>query len=1133
MRIRSISLQGFKSFGNRTVLELSPRVNVIAGPNGSGKSNIIDGLRWATGGGRASEFRAGEKTELIFHGATGKRSVGYAEVEVELETGEGRVTVTRTLQRDGTGRLRLNGRNARFLDIDEALSGSGLGRGSLAIIGQGEISGVLMADPARLLSFVAEAAGVARLAGRREQAEARLARAKDHMERLQDIHEELQRQLERLADEAEAAERHNELSRESLNLSHTLARARVRSLENDLKELGRQEQQLAQTAAALKEDRDVLQEDLRERRQSLADAQENYREATARYESWRGEVRLRENSLRDIRERLASGRRQEGRLQLELDRLAGLERPVQPTGDRDQLAEHATQAEQQLLALQAERTGLQAKEAEARARLATLQASMRDRELAVSLRQERERNLLQLLADTRNRLAEARTAQDGSGPDPAAELSQVSELLNESRKSLEELRAQLSAQQQRHAHLQADARSLDTNAARLRAAVAARSGFAAGPRLALTAGLPGVIGAVADLLELQAEHRDALAAALGGRSEHIVVETADVARELISFIRHKGAFITVLPLDLVRGRRAQFPAATLKAPGVLGPLIDKVSFDRRFEALFSQLLGSTLLVEDMAHAIRLARAHTERPRLVTLEGELLERGGAMSGGRRQSGASVLGLTAELAQLEEEAEEAEAAAERSEHELRQLQQTVREANAQLHALEDRHGTLTQVAASHREKTAVRTHQLTELSARLGELERDLEQLRAEKLPEEIPEASLRTAEETVRLYSDQLDAMAAKLGTLAAAAQEARGALALHDERQAAHEMQLRRYEQDRQRYAELQQQTAELKAQAGTLEQALTTADEELLELRNSPPVDLKVIASGLEAARQQLSAAERRSDELNGELTGHQEQLDRIRLNLARRETMLESALEEAGRFPPGLPVIEGPERSLRSRLQQVSAELEQLGPVNHRAAAELQQERLRSHQLAADLQDAEAAAAELLESLEQVDAEVTQRSEAAIASVKRSFSEHVSELFGPEAEAAIETIREEGRPAGLGIRLQPPGKRTTQLNLLSVGERTMGALAFLFALMGGTENAGLPIAVLDEVDAPLDEANIQRFTSFVERLAARGTQFLLISHQKTTFSVADAMWGVTSDRGVSSMFSISRSHELSSAGG
>src|SRR5690625_6126910 len=208
--MRAIWLQGFKSFGSRTVLELSPRVNVIAGRNGPGKSNILDGPRWATGGGRASEFRAGEKTELIFHGATGKRSVGYAEVEVELETGEGRVTVTRTLQRDGTGRLRLNGRNARFLDIDEALSGSGLGRGSLAIIGQGEISGVLMADRARLLSFVAEAAGVARLAGAREQAEARLARAKDHMERLQDIHEELQRQLERLAGEAEAAERQHE-----------------------------------------------------------------------------------------------------------------------------------------------------------------------------------------------------------------------------------------------------------------------------------------------------------------------------------------------------------------------------------------------------------------------------------------------------------------------------------------------------------------------------------------------------------------------------------------------------------------------------------------------------------------------------------------------------------------------------------------------------------------------------------------------------------------------------------------------------------------------------------------------------------------------------------------------------------
>src|SRR5690606_37281892 len=177
VRIASLTLQGFKSFGDRTTIEFSPGVTAIVGPNGSGKSNIIDALRWATGGGRATAFRAEEKTELIFHGASGKRSVSLAEVEVELAGPRGTVKVWRSLDRDGNTRLRLNGRASRFLDGEEALAGSGLGRSGLAVIGQGEVSQVLMADPERLLEYVAEAAGAARLATRRDQAAERLEAA--------------------------------------------------------------------------------------------------------------------------------------------------------------------------------------------------------------------------------------------------------------------------------------------------------------------------------------------------------------------------------------------------------------------------------------------------------------------------------------------------------------------------------------------------------------------------------------------------------------------------------------------------------------------------------------------------------------------------------------------------------------------------------------------------------------------------------------------------------------------------------------------------------------------------------------------------------------------------------------------
>lgn len=1126
MRLRSITLHGFKSFGNRTTLELSPRVSVIAGPNGSGKSNVVDALRWATGGGRASEFRAGEKTELIFHGASGKRSVGYAEVEVEVETEQGTVSVQRTLNRDGSGRLRLGGRSARFLDIDEALSGTGLGKGSLAIIGQGEISSVLLADPARLLSFVAEAAGVARLAGRFEQAEERLARAEEHMIRLEDLHEELTRHLTRLEEEAQEAHRHQELSRENLALQFSLARVRRENLEAELARLAEQETAVLQSVAALTGDRAALAESLEERREQLGTQQENYRQATAATEAWKGEVRLAENRHEVLADRLREVRRQAGQLQQEINALAGALAPEKPEGDEATLAAASSQAAAELEQLRSARPDLQARVAATRTELQDLETGARAHEHEAARHQERLAAVQAQYDSVTGRLAGAEFESEASADEDDALLG-LQELVRNLTVRQDELRQRLAEAQAGHADAAAQARGLETSLGRMRAAIEARSGFAQGPRLALGSGITGIHGAVADLLEVDEVHRQALAAALGGRSEYVVVESAEQAQAVIRFVRDKRAFVTVMPLDLVQGRSVQVDGRLLQAPGVVGPAIELIDFEPRYTRLFSQLLGSTLLLEDMDSAVALARAQRDRPRLVTLDGEILDAGGAMSGGRRNTSASVIGQARELRQLETETDDARGLQEQAQATLAGLQQAVRDTRTELEAAQKELELASAAAAARREQVAIRDHLQAELGSLRAQLQQDLEELARVQLPAPVEPAQLETARTAAEEAGGRLAQLEEQLAAATTAEHAARADLSLWQERMRSWQAARGRFEQDSARLQDMQQRSGGLAAQAAGLEAQLLASDESLTGLKSTPPVDLSALESGLEEARLQLRSASQRLDDTGTELAAEQEQLDRIRLTQARRETMLQAASEEADRFPPGLERLEGSERTLRARLQEVTSELETLGPVNHRAAAELEQERLRAHSLAADLLDAETATAELRSSLAEVDAEVTSRNEAAIEAVKESFVLHARELFGGEAAAAIETIREEGRPTGLAISLQPPGKRTTQLNLLSVGERTMGALAFLFALMDGAGNQGLPIAVLDEVDAPLDEANISRFSSFVERLATRGTQFLLISHQKTTFKVADAMWGITSDRGVSSVFSISRSGE------
>lgn len=1120
MLIRSITLHGFKSFGNRTTLELSPRISVIAGPNGSGKSNVVDALRWATGGGRASEFRAGEKTELIFHGASGKRSLGYAEVEVELQN-DGRIAVQRTLQRDGSGRLRLNGRNARFMDIDEALSGSGLGKGSLAIIGQGEISSVLMADPSRLLSFVAEAAGVARLAGRREIAEDRLTRARDHMERLHDLVDEQERQLARLEEEAEAAARQAELSRESLALQFTIAGLRKQSLEVELRELTDQERVLQQTVTALQDDRQFLNQNLRERREKLAVQQETYRQATARLEAWKGEVRLAEGRQQALRDRLTGLRRQLGAMEAELAQLQQAAEPVPPEGDRASLEANATRLQAVASGLEEDYGTLEEEARAARQELEQLQARTTDRERQLALFEERVRSVQEQLDATDQRLEATQETEEAETPSRGPELEQQ---LAEALSLLDELRGQLAAAQEEHAHALAEARSLEVSRQRLQAAIDARSGFTQGPRIALAAGIDGVIGAVADLLQLDEESRLAIAAALGARSEFVVVTDAEVAQKVIALVSSKNAYVTVLPLDLVRPQRQQTASALLNAAGVIGAATEQISFEPRYESLFNQLLGNTLIMRDLTSAVALARSQPDRPRLVTLAGEILDRGGAMSGGRRNSNAGVLGQTRELAALEEQAAATRLQSDKAHAALLELQGQVRAGQESSRQLQEELEQVRRQEARRAQERAVREHLLADLQSRRERLQEQLTALQAQELPAEVPPEVIQAAREEAERTSQALARHGQELSAAVSASSSAQRELAVWQERQAAYSAAVSRHRADQERAASLQTASASLREEASGLEQQLRNAASEAESLAANPPVQLESVQADYQEARLQLVGAEERLEGTTQELDGHQQQLERLRLTLVRRETMLQTAVEETQRFPPGITAVEGSERTLRARLAEASRELEELGPVNHRALSELEQERLRSRQLASDLLDAEEAAAELLQSLEQVDQEVSSRSEAAIEAVRAAFVTHVAELFGPEAEAGIETVRENGRPTGLTMKLQPPGKRTTQLNLLSVGERTMGALAFLFSLMDGSGSRGLPIAVLDEVDAPLDEANIRRFTTFVERMADRGTQFLLISHQKTTFGIADSMWGVTSDKGVSSVFSIRR---------
>ena len=634
MRLVSLTLQGFKSFADRTTVEFTDPITAIIGPNGSGKSNLIDALRWASSGGRAGDFRAGDKRDLIFHGSSGKRSLGFAEVTLGLEHEGRHINVARTLTRDGESKLKVGGRTARFLDLEDELSGTGLGRGGLAVIGQGEVSGVLMADPPKLLAYVAESVGVAKLAARREGTIASLEQAEAHLTRLDDLCETLRERTEVLALEAAEAERAAELTREGLRLRYTLSLRRVESLSSELTGL---REQGAVLGAQLLEGREALS-DAQAARQTaktnLAEAEGRYRQFMADAEARRGDVRVAAEQLRGAEAQVTAVQRDRARVAEELGVLAALTPPEPLEGSEVDFGAALVASQEQETALQ---RGYAAVRAEVSARREALAAAERAEAEAAQAQARYAANregLLEQLAEVETQL---QTLAQTDIHTPEAALTAADNALAALRERLESLQETLAEVQREHASAFADAQARTQALLRQRAAFEARRGYAQGPKSALTSGIEGVIGSVADLITVPPEYAQAVGSALGRRAEHVVVESSGVAQRVLAHVRQAGGWVTLLPLDLMQNRVQTLPSALKAEESVVALASDVTECDARFRSLVQGLLSGTALVTTLPEAVALAKRHRTRPRFVTLTGDVLEAYGAISGGRSGGG----------------------------------------------------------------------------------------------------------------------------------------------------------------------------------------------------------------------------------------------------------------------------------------------------------------------------------------------------------------------------------------------------------------------------------------------------------------------------------------------------------------
>ena len=1180
MRLESILIHGFKSFAEKIEFQVFPGVTCIVGPNGCGKSNVADAVRWALGEQSPKILRGQKMEDVIFHGSGSRKSLGMAEVSLIFNNDGGlnvpwsEVAVARRLYRTGESEYLLNGGVCRLRDIQDLFAGTGVNPKAYALMDQDRLNHVLTAKPWERRIFIEEAAGIARYKQQRTETQGKLEATRQNLQRVRDVMEEVRRQLGSIERQARKAGQYKALNAERQALDLAMLAADFASL----------------TALA-----DTLMREMDE----LRDAEEQKR---ARVASLTGRLALQAAGIQDTEYRLGDLRQSVQKIQGEAERL--LERREQMglqirdlTDEETRLAEEIRTLDERRAVLGAEREGKLTALAEGRQRHSAQEARMREIEGELDACREmlaERRQRFEHLREERISVAGARadlTRSSGELRERGVHLDRRSERLDsetaatrsesehlaEARARLEAARRQTGAQlsllttelqQMEAARTEREARRAEAQGAlaELRLALAARQsalealerlegereGYGAGVRAifskAAAAELRGVIGTVADLLEVPTGLEKAVEAVLGDRLQWVVVERFEHARAALSFLGREGAgAATLLPLE------------TLPAPEAVPEDSSEIKWAARLvggsrRELLHYLLGGVGVVGHLDQAESLWRRNGVVATYVTPSGEVLSPTGRLTGGRRDSeresnDQSILGRKRAIRQLGEEitglkrrAGAAAAALDALEREVTALRGQQESLHSSYQAQETARLTgQKDLESVEREGERVVRHLETlaaerrQIEAERADTVRQLQDLERSLTAAGELEIALDRAMATLREELDAAQATEAALGRDLTACQAELAAVSERVEALGRDIQRLEQFERDftlqLEQAAQRRAQTAERRADLAQERERTDAQAREAAGERDRLEAEVRVIAE-----EHQRQVTER--DHIEGELRGIQSDLSGLvsrmhELDLrategrVRREELAQEARRRHGvESTEALLSWHDPTRDLeqvRTRHDELAQKLEAMGPVNLVADEEYRELEERLAFLKTQHDDVVASIKDLEKALRGMTRTAQERFQEAFDDINRHFGHIFSRLFeGGRAELRMVPPEEgDDDPLELGVELmaQPRGKRLQAVTLMSGGEKALTGLALLFAIFYHRPS---PFCVLDEVDAPLDDANIHRFLRVLRELCSQ-TQFIVITHNRKTMEAADVLYGVTMEEpGLSRLVSV-----------
>lgn len=1177
MFLKRLDVVGFKSFAERISMDFVPGVTAVVGPNGSGKSNITDAIRWVLGEQSAKSLRGAKMEDIIFSGSDSRKSLNFAEVTLTLDNETNslpidfhEVSVTRRVYRSGESEFFINNQNCRLKDIVDLFMDSGLGKEAFSIISQGKVEEILSSKAEDRRVIFEEAAGVLKYKNRKKKAEHKLFETQENLNRVTDILYELEGQVEPLKIQSSIAHDYLEKKAELEKSEVALTVYEIETLHENWEKLtaafedhSEQEQTMTRSISQKETESAKLRKHIAGLDQSMNELQETLLRASEELEKLEGRKEV-------LKERKKNASQNKQQLEKSID--DGERRISEWTAEKERENRVLVKLEQEVRNLQSslheKQKSLGLFTSNIEETIETLksdyiewlnkQASARNEQqyLDQQLNQQDNRNVR---LDTENEKflnerIEIEAKKLESNQLFAAVTAQIEEHVyrfREEQKRLENNKAAYQKQEktlyQAYQFLQQSKSKKDM----LEEMEEDYAGFFQGVKEVLKAKnrtLEGVEGAVAELIKVPKEYQLAIETALGGSMQHVVMDGEENARKAITFLKKNGyGRATFLPLTVIRAR--EIPSSQLRAvashPAFVGTAVDLIDFDKKYINIAANLLGTVIITKDLKGANELAKLVHHKYRFVTIDGDVVNPGGSMTGGAiKQKTSSLLSRKTELDELKTKITDMEEKTSVLEKHVKQLKTDItsleekvegyRQAGEALRLKElSLKGSVREIELQ--EKNVNERLHLYDLDKKSIEEEKQSKKLRLEELEKLLASCSkeIILLDETIAELTKQKQSQQTSKESLTEETNELKVQLASKKEQL---QNQREKYSRINDQLAEEQERVTDYKEDLSLLTNEMTSSSSGEVTLEDAAQGKLKVknesvqLISSQKHERVQLlkkledldiecKELKRLHKGLSEAVKDEEVKLNRLdvelenRLDHLREEYMLsyEAAKEN---HPLTIPADEA-----RKKVKLIRLAIEELGSVNLGAIEEYDRVSERFNFLTEQKNDLQQAKDTLFEVIDEMDGEMKRRFSETFYAIREQFERVFKSLFGGGRAELKLSNPEDLLNTGVDIIAQPPGKKLQNLGLLSGGERALTAIALLFSIL---KVRPVPFCILDEVEAALDEANVYRFSQYLKQFSAE-TQFIVITHRKGTMEEADVLYGITmQESGVSKLVSV-----------